>query len=151
MLRDNDVHSFEFGMPGEMRERLTDLVIQGRKRATAGLLAAFVLFGWVMLSTGALAMSATRMSTLAHVWAPFVGWHSSDSVTGEAPWIAGGSPVWHLAYITALCGLAATAAMLHDAWGTQRARLIRVFVLVSVLALASLALAVAADPTRVPL
>jgi hypothetical protein len=117
----------------------------------AGLLAAFVLFGWVMLSTGALAMSATRMSTLAHVWAPFVGWHSSDSVTGEAPWIAGGSPVWHLAYITALCGLAATAAMLHDAWGTQRARLIRVFVLVSVLALASLALAVAADPTRVPL
>jgi len=41
MLRDNDVHSFEFGMPGEMRERLTDLVIQGRKRATAGLLAAY--------------------------------------------------------------------------------------------------------------
>ena len=33
----------------------------------AGLLAAFVLFGWVMLSTGALAMSASRVSTLVHV------------------------------------------------------------------------------------
>lgn len=117
----------------------------------AGLLAAFVLFGWVTLSAGALAMSATRMSTLAHVWAPFVGWLSADDATEIVPWIAGGSPLWHLVYITALCGLAATAAMLHDAWGTQRARLIRVFVLVSVLALVSLALAVAADPTRIPL
>ena len=117
----------------------------------AGLLAAFVLFGWVILSAGALAMSATRLSTLAHVWAPAVGWLSADDATGMAPWIAGGSPLWHLAYITALCGLAATAAMLHDAWGTQRARLIRVFVLVSVLALVSLALTVAADPTRIPL
>ena len=116
----------------------------------AGLLAAFVLFGWVMLSTGALAMSASRIGNLAHVWAPFVGWLSADGPT-QAPWIAGGSPLWHLIYITALCGLAATAAMLHDAWGTQRARLIRVFVLVSVLALVSLALAAAADPTRIPL
>jgi len=116
----------------------------------AGLLAASVLFGWVILSAGGLAMSASRLSTLAHVWAPFVGWLSADGPT-QAPWIAGGSPVWHLVYLTALCGLAATAAMLHDARATQRARLIRVFVLVSGLALVSLTLAVAADPTRIPL
>jgi hypothetical protein len=117
----------------------------------AGLLAAFVLFGWVMLSTVSLAMSASRIGTLIHVAAPSVGWVSSNSPTFEAPWIAGGSPLWHLVYITLLCGLAATAAMLHDAWGTQRAKLIRVFVLLSVLALVSLALAAAPDPTRIPL
>lgn len=41
MLRVNDMRAFEFGTPGGMRERLTDLVIQGRKRATAGLLTAY--------------------------------------------------------------------------------------------------------------
>jgi uncharacterized protein YhfF len=30
--------TIEFGTPGEMRERLVGLVVQGRKRATAGLL-----------------------------------------------------------------------------------------------------------------
>ncbi len=117
----------------------------------AGLLAAFVLFGWVMLSTVSLAMPASRVGTLIHVAAPSVGWVSSDSPTFEDPWIAGGSPLWHLAYITVLCGLATTAATLHDAWGTQRATLIRVFVLLCVLALVSLALAAAPDPTRIPL
>lgn len=117
----------------------------------AGLLAAVVLFGWVMLSTVSLAMSASRVGTLIHVAAPSVGWVSSDSPSFEDPWIAGGSPLWHLAYITVLCGLAATAAMLHDAWGTQRAKLIRVFVLLCVVAFVSLALAAAPDPTRIPL
>ena len=42
MLRVNGLRSFEFGTPGESRERLTGLVLQGRKRATAGLLAAYV-------------------------------------------------------------------------------------------------------------
>lgn len=41
MLRVNGLRSFEFGTPGESRERLTGLVLQGRKRATAGLLAAY--------------------------------------------------------------------------------------------------------------
>jgi hypothetical protein len=116
----------------------------------AGLLAALVLFGWVLLSTVSLAMPASRVGTLIHVVAPDVGWVSSDSPTAE-PWIAGGSPLWHLGYITALCGLAATAATLHDAWGTQRATLIRTFVLLSAVALVSLALAAAPDPTRIPL
>jgi hypothetical protein len=80
-----------------------------------------------------------------------VGWVSSNSPTFQDPWIAGGSPLWHLVYITVLCGLAASAAMLHDALGTQRARLIRVFVLLCVMALVSLALAAAPDPTRIPL
>jgi hypothetical protein len=116
-----------------------------------GLVAAFVLFGWVMLSTGSLAMPASRLGTLLHVWAPLVGWVSSNSPTHDDPWIAGGSPAWHLAYLVLLSGLAACAAMLRGAWGTQRSRLIRVFVLLSVLAVVSLALAAAADPTRIPL
>jgi hypothetical protein len=116
----------------------------------AGLLAALVLFGWVLLSTVSLAMPASRAGTLVHVLAADVGWVSSDSPTSE-PWIAGGSPLWHLVYITALCGVAATAAMLHDAWGTRRATLIRTFVLLSAVALVSLALAAAPDPTRIPL
>jgi uncharacterized protein YhfF len=41
MLRAIGMRSFEFGTPGEMRERLTGLVIHGRKRATAGLLAEY--------------------------------------------------------------------------------------------------------------
>lgn len=117
----------------------------------AGLLAALVLFGWVILSTVSLAMPASRVGTLIHVAAPSVGWVSSDSPTFDDPWIAGGSPLWHLAYITMLCGLAATAATLHEAWGTRRAKLIRMFVLLSALALVSLAMAAAPDPTRIPL
>ncbi len=76
-----------------------------------------------MLSTVSLAMSASRVGTLIHVAAPSVGGVSSNSPTFEDPWIAGGSPLWHLVYITVLCALAATAATLHDAWGTQRAKL----------------------------
>jgi hypothetical protein len=117
----------------------------------AGLVAAFVLFGCAMLATGSLAMSASRLGTLFHLWAPFVGWVSSNSPTHDDPWIAGGSPLWHLAYLAMLCGLAACAAMLRGAWGRQRSRLIRVFVLLSVLAVVSLALAAAPDPTRLPL
>lgn len=41
MLRVNGMRSLEFGTPGEMRERLAGLVLQGRKRATAGLLAEY--------------------------------------------------------------------------------------------------------------
>jgi peptidoglycan/LPS O-acetylase OafA/YrhL len=85
----------------------------------AGLVAAFVLFGWVMLSTVSLAMSASRVGTLIHVAAPSVGWVSSDSPTFEDPWIAGGSPLWHLVYIAVLCGLAATAAMLFPQYSEQ--------------------------------
>jgi uncharacterized protein YhfF len=38
MLRVDGFRSFEFGTPAEMREKLTGLVLEGRKRATAGLL-----------------------------------------------------------------------------------------------------------------
>jgi len=39
----------------------------------------------------------------------------------------------------------------HEASGVQRSRLVRVLVALAVLALASLVLAAAADPTRIPL
>ena len=37
-LRVNGLRSVEFGTPGPMRTRLNDLIINGKKRATAGLL-----------------------------------------------------------------------------------------------------------------
>ena len=115
----------------------------------AGLLAAVGLVGWCVLAGGGgLAMPASRLSNLVRLSAPFTGWESSDGPR-EPTWIAGGSPVWYLVYITLLCGLAATAAMLHEASGPQRPRLIRLLVMLAVLAITSLGLAAAADPTRV--
>lgn len=117
----------------------------------AGLLALVVLYAWVGLAAGGLAMSASRVGSLVRLHAPFTSWISSDSPTQSDPWVAGGSPVWYLVYITLLCGVAAISAMLHEARGSQRSLLVRVWVLIVVLALASLALAVAPDPMRIPL
>ena len=116
----------------------------------AGLLAAVALVGWSVMATAGLALPASRLSNVVRLNAPFTIWESSDG-QGEHPWIAGGSPIWYLVYITLLCGLAATAAMLHEASGRPRSRLVRLLVILASLAIASLALAVAADPTRVPL
>jgi hypothetical protein len=116
----------------------------------AGLLATVILAGWPLVATGSLTMTASWVSNLVHLNAPFTLWQSSDG-PGEPPWIAGGSPGWYLVYITLLCGLAAIAAMLHEASDRQRSRLVRLLVVVAVLAGTSLGLAVAADPTRIPL
>jgi hypothetical protein len=117
----------------------------------AGLLALVVLYAWVALSTIGLSMSASRIGTLIRLNAPAAPWVASDGPTSANPWLAGGSPPWYLVYITLLCGVAASAAMIHEAWGAQRSRLVRVFVILTVLALTSLALAVVPDPTRIPL
>jgi xanthosine utilization system XapX-like protein len=117
----------------------------------AGVVAVVVLFLWTLVGTFGLRMPASRLSTLVHLNAPFTSWVSSDGPAPAPLWVAGGSPGWYLLYITLLCGLAATAAVLHGAWGTRRSWLIRASVLLGMLAIASLALAVSADPTRIPL
>lgn len=117
----------------------------------AGLVAVVFLYVWVGLAATGLAMSASRIGDLVHLSAPFATWVSSDTADHSDAWIAGGSPIWYLVYITLLCGVAATAAMIHEAWGPQRSRLVRVFTILAVLALVSLGLAAAADPTRIPL
>jgi hypothetical protein len=119
--------------------------------AGAGVAAVVVLVLWTLLGTFGLRMPASRLSTLVHLNAPFIGWVSADGPAPAPLWVAGGSPGWYLVYITLLCGLAATVALLHGAWGTRRSWLIRACVLLGVLAAASLALAVSADPTRIPL
>jgi hypothetical protein len=115
----------------------------------AGLVAAVVLVGWTLLSTFGLLMSASRVGNLVHLNAPFATWVSSDSPQEEAAWVAGGSPVWYLLYVTLLCGVAASAAMLHEARGAQRSRMIRIWAILLGLALVALALAAASDPTRI--
>lgn len=115
----------------------------------AGLVAAVVLVGWTLLSTFGLLMPASRVGTLVHLNAPFATWVSSDSSTEEVSWVAGGSPVWYLVYVTLLCGVAASAAMLHEARGARRSRMVRVWAILVGLALVSLALAAASDPARI--
>jgi hypothetical protein len=105
---------------------------------------------WSLLGTYGLEMPASRLADLVHLNPPFTTWPSSDG-PDQRIWIAGGSPFWYLAYLTALCGLAATAALWHEAVGTQRLRLTRVLALLGVLAGTCLTLAATADPTRVPL
>lgn len=117
----------------------------------AGLVAVVILYGWVALDTFGLSMSASRVGTLIHLNAPFTMWTSGDGPDHGPVWVVGGSPLWYLVYITLLCGVAASAAMIHEAVGAQRSRLVRVWVILTVLALTSLALAVAPDPTRIPL
>ena len=41
-LRVNGLRSIEFGTPGAMRDHLNDLIINGNKRATAGLLEEYI-------------------------------------------------------------------------------------------------------------
>lgn len=111
----------------------------------AGLAVAVGLIAWTMLDTNGLKLES-RLGTLARLNAPATLWVSDDGP--DTPhWVAGGSPAWYLVYITLLCGLAASAAMLHEA-SAQRPRLVRWLAVLAVLALASLALAAAADPTR---
>jgi hypothetical protein len=126
------------------------LVARWTRFPGAALLAAVALVAWTLLGTFGLAMPASRLGNLVHLNPPFTTWTSADGPS-EALWFAGGSPGWYLAYVTTLCGLAATAAMLHEAVGSRRSTLLRVLVALAVVALGCLALAAVADPTRVPL
>ena len=119
----------------------------------AGLVAVVALIGWTILGSFGLAfgpMSGSRVANLVHLNPPFTAWVSSDAPNVRF-WVAGGSPAWYLAYIALLGGLAAAAAMVHEAVGAQRSWLLRALGILAVLALACLALASAADPTRIPL
>ncbi len=126
------------------------LVARWTRFPGAGLLAAVVLTGWTLACTAGLMMAATRWSTLVHLNAPFATWTSADG-PDAAPWLAGGSPWWYVAYQVVLCGLAVTAAMAHEATGARRTRLWRVLAVLAVVAAGCLTLACAADPARVAL
>jgi hypothetical protein len=116
----------------------------------AGLVAAVALVGWTLLNTAALGWPASHLNNLARLNPPFAFWTSGD--TGHtSDFFAGGSPWWYLAYVVLLCGLAAVAAMVHEAAGERRTRLWRLLGILGALAVGCLALAVAADPTRVSL
>jgi hypothetical protein len=117
----------------------------------AGLVTAVALVGWSILASTGLEMSASRLSDLLHLTAPFTWWTYSNAPNDAHTWVAGGNLWWYLGYITLLCCLAATAAMLHEASSARRSKLVRALMVLAVLALACLGLAAAADPTRIPL
>jgi hypothetical protein len=114
----------------------------------AALLGAVVLAAWSFLGAGALALQPSRFGTLLRLSAPAVGWTSADGPDGPY-WIAAGSPWAYVAYLVCLCGLAAVAAMLHDAVGRRRSRLLRAGGILLLLAIGCLVLAAAPDPARV--
>lgn len=114
----------------------------------AGILTVIALFGWVAVaSTGPAAMDASHLKNLLSLALPFTLWTNG----GENAAFMGGSPAWHLLFLTTLCALAAGAALWHEARGTQRTQLGRALIVLGALAVAALALAAAADPTRIPL
>jgi hypothetical protein len=125
-------------------------VVVGRWTAIpgAGIFTFVALYGWTYVaSIGTANMEASHLSNLVSLATPFTLWS-----TGSEPLaFMGGSPGWHLLFLTTLCGLAAASAMWHEARGTQRTRLGRAIAVLAFLAVASLALAAAADPTRIPL
>ena len=114
----------------------------------AALLGAAALVGWVLLAAGALALEPSRGTTLLRLTAPLTGWTSADRPEGPY-WFAGGSPWAYLAYLVGLCGLAAVAAMLHDAVGRRRSRLLGSGVVLLILTVGCLLLAAAPDAARV--
>jgi hypothetical protein len=111
----------------------------------AGLVAAVVLSGWTVLNTAGLIGPSGYLNNLVRLNPPMAFWITAKDV--HSPYVmVGGSPWWHLVYMVLLCGLAAIAAMVHEATGGRRARLWRVLAVLGGLALVSLGLAVADDP-----
>lgn len=111
----------------------------------AGLVAAVVLSGWTVLNTAGLIGPSGYLNNLMRLNPPMGFWITAKDE--HSPYVmVGGSPWWHLVYMVLLCGLAAIAAMVHEATGRRRTRLWRVFAVLGGLALVSLGLAVADDP-----
>jgi hypothetical protein len=111
----------------------------------AGLVAVVVLSGWTVLNTAGLIGPSGYLNNLQRLNPPMAFWITAKDV--HSPYvIVGGSPWWHLVYMVLLCGLAAIAAMVHEATGGRRSRLWRVLAVLGGLALVSLGLAVADDP-----
>ncbi len=136
-------------------------VLAGRRLRlpVGGLLVAVGLVVWVVLAIVAagrpqgpdpvgLAADPSRAGTVLALHKPYVVWAAQDTADGPF-WVNAGSPAWYLAYLVTLCGLAATAALLHGSSGAPRGRLTRVLAVLALLAAGSLVLACAPDPARV--
>ncbi|MCW2742034.1 MAG: hypothetical protein JWR45_2456 [Blastococcus sp.] len=108
------------------------------------------LYGWTLLGLYGQTMAASRLGNLVALNPPFVPSLATDN-GHDHPELMGGSPGWYLVYIALLCGLAAAAAMVHEAVGARRTRLWRTVAVLGLLALTCLGLAAMGDPTRTTL
>jgi hypothetical protein len=109
----------------------------------ASLIACVGLVAWTIL---ALVPWQSRWGNVSHMTAPFVLWASALEDESEHGYF-GGSPTWRVAYVVALIGLAAVAALLHGATGPARARLLLVFAGLGAFAIATLLIAALPGPT----
>lgn len=90
-------------------------------------------------------LAGSRLYNTLRLAAPAdAGW--SSGAPGQGNWVLPGSPVWRLGYLSALCGLAAVAAVLHRARGMTRRRLLIAFAILSCTALTSFGLSVVTGP-----
>lgn len=103
----------------------------------APLLATVLLVAWSILT---LVPWDSRLGNVWHMTSPYVLWYSGtdDDRVNEA---LGGSPVWRLAYLLALIGLAGVTALLHGAAGSSRTTLRRWWVAAIVAAVLTLLVA----------
>jgi uncharacterized protein YhfF len=109
------LQAIEFGTPGEMREWLVDLVLAGRKCATASLLAEWQMDGdalsepgsrWAVLRTDGsracvVEITAVRVAPLGDVDATFHADEGEGDVSRDA-WIAGHERYWTQHVVPAL-------------------------------------------------
>jgi hypothetical protein len=128
-------------------------VAAGRWLRFPGALAVVVVAVLFLVMLGVALTSAARnawWSTLARMLSPWTQFSSVDSAKNELEsWR--GSPWWYLGWIVALCVLAVLGALLKDAEGEQRSRLVRTGLAVGLLGLACALLAVALGPDHATL
>lgn len=116
----------------------------------SGLLAVLLLFFWTGLgSVWDVFDEPSRLSALLRLQAPFSSWQAWDGPHEQFPtYQPEGSAVAHLAYGIGLCVLGVIVAMLRDAQGEQRRRLIRAVAVTGAVTLVCLGLTAAPEPVR---
>ena len=111
----------------------------------AALAVAFALVAWALAGDRVVELDPqSRARNLLRLTAPYTIW--TTGAPGKGDWRNAGSPLWRLAYLAALCGLAAVTAVLSAASGDRRRRLLAVGAVVAAVGAGALLLAAFTGP-----
>ena len=116
----------------------------------AGLVLVVTLVFWVELTSGATSVVAASGTwpKILRLFSPFA-FFQTQQINPDAVDTFTGSPGWYVAWLLALCALAAVAAMFHRAEGIVRARLMRLGPVLLAVAATFLVLAATQGPQHV--